>query len=67
MGYAEAKWAREQMLAHLGETFSDECMPMIVRIGQLSGPEHGGDLEGRRTHSSTDKGSPDGFRFSFPH
>ncbi|KAF2280128.1 acetyl-CoA synthetase-like protein [Westerdykella ornata] len=40
MGYAEAKWVCEQVLSHVGEEFSDECTPMIVRIGQLSGPEH---------------------------
>ncbi|KAI8932343.1 hypothetical protein NX059_010536 [Plenodomus lindquistii] len=39
MGYAEAKWVCEQMLLSVGETHRRQCQPMIVRIGQLSGPE----------------------------
>lgn len=36
MGYAEAKWVSEFILQNAKEW----CTPMIVRIGQLSGPEY---------------------------
>lgn len=39
MGYAQAKWICERMLLHAGRTFSQEVDPVVVRIGQLSGPE----------------------------
>jgi nucleoside-diphosphate-sugar epimerase/aryl carrier-like protein len=39
MGYAEAKWVCERMLGHVGRYFPDDIEPVIVRIGQLSGPE----------------------------
>ncbi|KAH7036703.1 hypothetical protein B0J12DRAFT_581494 [Macrophomina phaseolina] len=39
MGYAEAKWVCERMLHHVSERWAHHCTPMIVRIGQLSGPE----------------------------
>ncbi|KAL7622054.1 hypothetical protein AAE478_007555 [Parahypoxylon ruwenzoriense] len=39
MGYTEAKWVCERFLDYMGECFSDQVEPIIVRIGQLSGPE----------------------------
>ncbi|ROT35236.1 acetyl-CoA synthetase-like protein [Sodiomyces alkalinus F11] len=39
MGYAEAKWVCEHMLVQVGRDFGAEVEPVIVRIGQLSGPE----------------------------
>ncbi|KAL7939402.1 hypothetical protein V8C35DRAFT_326453 [Trichoderma chlorosporum] len=39
MGYAEAKWVCERLLGHVGRHFPDEVEPVIVRIGQLCGPE----------------------------
>ncbi|EHK17809.1 uncharacterized protein TRIVIDRAFT_194923 [Trichoderma virens Gv29-8] len=39
MGYAEAKWVCERLLGHVGRHLSDEIEPVIVRIGQLGGPE----------------------------
>jgi acyl-CoA synthetase (AMP-forming)/AMP-acid ligase II/nucleoside-diphosphate-sugar epimerase len=39
MGYAEAKWVCERMLERAGVDFGQELDPVIVRIGQLSGPE----------------------------
>ncbi|KAL7912366.1 hypothetical protein GGI35DRAFT_468558 [Trichoderma velutinum] len=39
MGYAEAKWVCERLLGHAGRHFPDEIEPVIVRIGQLCGPE----------------------------
>ncbi|KAI1880856.1 hypothetical protein JX265_001096 [Neoarthrinium moseri] len=39
MGYAEAKWVCERMLERVGVEFCEELEPVIVRIGQLSGPE----------------------------
>ncbi|KAK0760792.1 hypothetical protein N5P37_005728 [Trichoderma harzianum] len=39
MGYAEAKWVCERLLGHVGRHFPDEIEPIIVRIGQLCGPE----------------------------
>ncbi|EEY23690.1 conserved hypothetical protein [Verticillium alfalfae VaMs.102] len=41
MGYAEAKWVCEQMLAQVSQELRDEVEPVVVRIGQLSGPESG--------------------------
>lgn len=40
MGYAEAKWVCERMLSTAHRTFADQVDPVIVRVGQLSGPEH---------------------------
>ncbi|KAI9150310.1 Adenylate-forming reductase [Paramyrothecium foliicola] len=39
MGYAEAKWICERMLQQVALTCSKEVDPVVVRIGQLSGPE----------------------------
>ena len=39
MGYAEAKWICERMLQQVAVTCSQELDPVVVRIGQLSGPE----------------------------
>ncbi|KAK4238038.1 hypothetical protein C8A03DRAFT_44188 [Achaetomium macrosporum] len=39
MGYAEAKWVCERMLEQAGIDLGRELDPVIVRIGQLSGPE----------------------------
>lgn len=39
MGYAEAKWVYECLLGHVGRHLSEEIEPVIVRIGQLCGPE----------------------------
>ncbi|KAM5346094.1 hypothetical protein ACJ41O_009099 [Fusarium nematophilum] len=39
MGYAEAKWICEQMLSQAGRELKNEVEPVVVRIGQLSGPE----------------------------
>ncbi|KAL6711555.1 hypothetical protein ACN47E_004489 [Coniothyrium glycines] len=38
MGYAEAKWVCERVLHNMA-TQDDRYKPLIVRIGQLSGPE----------------------------
>ncbi|KAI1495529.1 hypothetical protein F5X99DRAFT_124000 [Biscogniauxia marginata] len=42
MGYAEAKWVCEQMLAESGKLHAAELETVIVRVGQLSGPEKEG-------------------------
>lgn len=42
MGYAEAKWVCEEFLYRVGQMYPDEVTPMVVRIGQLSGPEREG-------------------------
>ncbi|KAK0642649.1 Non-reducing polyketide synthase azaA [Lasiodiplodia hormozganensis] len=42
MGYAEAKWVCEEFLFRVGQMYADEVTPMVVRIGQLSGPEREG-------------------------
>ncbi|KAL1623267.1 putative NRPS-like protein biosynthetic cluster [Neofusicoccum ribis] len=39
MGYAEAKWVCERVLHHAAAAWPRECAPVVVRIGQLSGPE----------------------------
>lgn len=39
MGYAEAKWICEHMIAHAAHEFGHDIDPVAVRIGQLSGPE----------------------------
>jgi nucleoside-diphosphate-sugar epimerase len=39
MGYAEAKWICERMLQQVALTCNEEVDPVVVRIGQLSGPE----------------------------
>lgn len=39
MGYAEAKWICEHMIAHAAQEFSQDIEPVAIRIGQLSGPE----------------------------
>lgn len=39
MGYAQAKWVCEQMLLHVHKTLGFEVEPVVLRIGQLSGPE----------------------------
>lgn len=44
MGYAEAKWICEHMLLHAGRTFGQEVDTVVVRIGQISGPENTGGL-----------------------
>lgn len=38
-GYAEAKWVIERFLAQVGRDFNSEIEPVVVRIGQMSGPE----------------------------
>lgn len=38
MGYAEAKWVCEEILNRAGECFKTQIQPIIVRIGQISGP-----------------------------
>ncbi|KAK4244020.1 hypothetical protein C7999DRAFT_35641 [Corynascus novoguineensis] len=40
MGYAEAKWVCEHITAFAATSLRDEVEPVVVRIGQLSGPEH---------------------------
>lgn len=40
MGYAEAKWICEHMIAHAAQEFRETIDPVAVRIGQLSGPEN---------------------------
>ncbi|KAL2192285.1 hypothetical protein P885DRAFT_73122 [Corynascus similis CBS 632.67] len=40
MGYAEAKWVYEHITAFAATAIRDEVEPVVVRIGQLSGPEH---------------------------
>ena len=37
MGYAEAKWVCEEVLASAVESMGDKVEPVIIRIGQLSG------------------------------
>lgn len=39
MGYAEAKWVCEMVLNRIGECIPEQVEPVVVRIGQLSGPE----------------------------
>ncbi|RYP83571.1 hypothetical protein DL769_001325 [Monosporascus sp. CRB-8-3] len=39
LGYAEAKWVCERILDYAGREFGAEIEPVVVRIGQLSGPE----------------------------
>lgn len=39
MGYAHGKWVCEQMLQHVHGTLGREVEPIILRIGQISGPE----------------------------
>lgn len=39
LGYAEAKWVCERILDHAGREFGAEVEPVVVRIGQISGPE----------------------------
>jgi nucleoside-diphosphate-sugar epimerase len=38
MGYAEAKWVCERILDKVGQTRRAQVDPVIVRIGQISGP-----------------------------
>lgn len=40
MGYAEAKWICEHMIAHAAQEFGHDIDPVAIRIGQLSGPEN---------------------------
>lgn len=40
MGYAEAKWVCERILSTARQNFADQVDPVIVRVGQLSGPEN---------------------------
>jgi nucleoside-diphosphate-sugar epimerase len=42
LGYAEAKWICEQMLAKAGTEDSEALEAITVRVGQLSGPERRG-------------------------
>ncbi|KAI5919290.1 hypothetical protein F4810DRAFT_688020 [Camillea tinctor] len=42
MGYAEAKWVCEQMLTEAIKLHGTELETVIVRVGQLSGPEKNG-------------------------
>ncbi|KAL2163194.1 hypothetical protein VTH06DRAFT_5250 [Thermothelomyces fergusii] len=44
MGYAEAKWVCEHIIASAADALRDEIEPVAVRIGQLSGPEHTGGI-----------------------
>lgn len=39
LGYAEAKWVCERILEYAGRDFGAEVEPVVVRIGQISGPE----------------------------
>lgn len=39
MGYTEAKWVCETLLDCTGERLSEQLEPVILRIGQLTGPE----------------------------
>lgn len=39
LGYSEAKWVCERVLDYAGREFGAEMEPVIVRIGQVSGPE----------------------------
>ncbi|RYP27075.1 hypothetical protein DL768_011344 [Monosporascus sp. mg162] len=39
LGYAEAKWVCERVLGQAACEFGTELEPVIVRVGQLSGPE----------------------------
>ncbi|RYP22780.1 hypothetical protein DL765_001489 [Monosporascus sp. GIB2] len=39
LGYAEAKWVCERVLGQAAHEFGTELEPVIVRVGQLSGPE----------------------------
>jgi thioester reductase-like protein len=39
IGYAEAKWICEQMLERVKQKLGHKIDPIVVRIGQLSGPE----------------------------
>ncbi|KAI1372051.1 hypothetical protein F4677DRAFT_456836 [Hypoxylon crocopeplum] len=39
MGYAEAKWVCERILDRTGERLAGQVEPVVVRVGQLSGPE----------------------------
>ncbi|KFA80971.1 hypothetical protein S40288_00833 [Stachybotrys chartarum IBT 40288] len=39
IGYPAAKWVCERMLSHIYRSCSDEVEPVVLRIGQLSGPE----------------------------
>ncbi|XXH03672.1 hypothetical protein Hte_010077 [Hypoxylon texense] len=39
MGYAEAKWVCETVLNRIGDRIPEQVEPVVVRIGQLSGPE----------------------------
>ncbi|KAI3327547.1 acetyl-CoA synthetase-like protein [Xylariaceae sp. AK1471] len=38
MGYAEAKWVCERILDQAGQTHKIQVDPIVVRIGQISGP-----------------------------
>ncbi|KAI8630830.1 acetyl-CoA synthetase-like protein [Xylariaceae sp. FL1651] len=38
MGYAEAKWVCERILDKAGRDFESQVRPIIIRIGQISGP-----------------------------
>ena len=40
LGYAEAKWVCERILEHAGREFGAEVEPVVLRIGQISGPEN---------------------------
>lgn len=40
MGYAEAKWICEHMIANAAQEFGQDVDPVAIRIGQLSGPEN---------------------------
>lgn len=42
MGYAEAKWVCEQVMASAYNTLQCEMQPMIIRIGQLTGSQTSG-------------------------
>lgn len=39
MGYAQAKWVCESILNAARQEFGDQVDPVVVRVGQLSGPE----------------------------
>ncbi|KAH9894571.1 hypothetical protein F4778DRAFT_772385 [Xylariomycetidae sp. FL2044] len=38
-GYAQAKWVCEHVVSHAAQEFREDVVPVVVRIGQLSGPE----------------------------
>lgn len=53
IGYAEGKWVCEHLLDHARRTCGEEVEPVVVRIGQISGPESCDGVWNMREHIPT--------------